>query len=68
VPHAIDPEDNQYIVEWLLRRQVVSRGRGRRRRKIIQYFVKWQGYPDEDNTWLDEEDIHEDLIAACHGN
>ncbi len=46
----------------------LSHVRGRHRRKIIQYFVKWQGCPDEDNTWLDEEDIHEDLIAAYHGN
>lgn len=67
-PPAIVSEDDQYIVERLLRRKVVSRGRGRRRRKVTQYFVQWQGYPDEHNTWVDEDDIHEGLITAYNGN
>ena len=30
----------------------------------VQYLVKWEGYPDYENTWEDEADIHDDLIKA----
>ncbi len=29
-------------------------GRGRKR----QYLIKWRGYPDSDNEWVDHKDIH----------
>jgi hypothetical protein len=31
-------------------------------RKVIQYLVKWKGYLEDENTWVDEIDIHEDVI------
>jgi hypothetical protein len=31
---------------------------------VAQYWVKWQGWSDEYNEWVDEDDIHEDLVAA----
>lgn len=63
-PPAVSPDDGQYTVERLLGRQVVPRGKGRRKRMVAQYWVKWQGWSDEYNEWVDEDDIHEDLVAA----
>ena len=28
------------------------------RRKKHQYLVKWKGYPDSDNEWVDHTDMH----------
>ena len=63
-PSAVDPEDNQFEVERVMDDQVVPVGRGRRKKMITQYWVKWKGYPEDDNSWVDEADIHEDLIEA----
>jgi hypothetical protein len=63
MPSAVDPEDNQLEVERVMDDQVVPVGRGRRKKMITQYWVKWKGYPD-DNSWVNEADIHEDLIKA----
>lgn len=62
-PPAVVPEDNQYSVERLLGRRVRRLG-GRNRRKVIQYLVKWEGYGNEHNGWVNETDIHKDLIKA----
>jgi hypothetical protein len=59
-PAAVDPDDCQFNVERLVRKRV----RTVRRHKIVQYLVKWEGYPDDENTWEDEIDIHGDLIKA----
>jgi hypothetical protein len=29
-----------------------------------QYWVKWKGYSEDDNSWVNEADMHEDLIKA----
>jgi hypothetical protein len=62
-PPAVTPDDGQYAVERLLGRQVVPRGKGRRKR-MVEYWVKWQGWSDGYNEWVDEDNIHEDLVAA----
>lgn len=41
-PVAVDPDDRQFLVERLVRKRV----RGKR----VQYLVKWQGYPENENT------------------
>lgn len=51
-------EDDQYIVERLLGKRVHRI----RRRKVVQYFVKWKGYAEEENTWVDKANIHKDLV------
>lgn len=51
-------DDDQFLVESLLGKRVCRI----RRRKVVQYLVKWKGYPEEENTWVGEADIHEDLI------
>jgi hypothetical protein len=49
-PELIDGEE-EYSVEKILD----SRWFGRRRR--LQYLVKWEGYPDLDNMWVDKDDV-----------
>jgi hypothetical protein len=49
-PELIDGEE-EYSVEKILD----SRWFGRRRR--LQYLVKWEGYPDADNMWVDKDDV-----------
>ncbi|TDG42526.1 hypothetical protein AWZ03_011042 [Drosophila navojoa] len=38
-----EEEDKEYIVEKILDRRIHL--------GELQYFVKWQNFPDEDNTW-----------------
>jgi hypothetical protein len=52
-PELIDGEE-EYTVEKILD----SRHFGRRRR--LQYLVKWEGYPDADNMWVDKDDVFAD--------
>jgi hypothetical protein len=53
LPDLVDGEE-EYSVEKILD----SRKFGRRRR--LQYLVKWEGYPDSDNMWVDKDDIFAD--------
>ncbi len=50
-PDLVDNEE-EYEVEKILD----SRQFGRRRKK--QYLIKWKGYPDSDNEWVDHKDVH----------
>jgi hypothetical protein len=52
-PELIDGEE-EYSVEKILE----SRWFGRRRR--LQYLVKWEGYLDMDNMWVDKDDMFAD--------
>jgi hypothetical protein len=53
VPDLVDGEE-EYSVEKILD----SRKFGRRRR--LQYLIKWEGYPDSDNMWVDKDDVFAD--------
>jgi hypothetical protein len=61
-PSAVVPDDDQFEVERVMDDQVVPVGRGRRKKMITQYWVKWKGYPEDENSWV--TDIHDDLIKA----
>src|SRR6266704_3266910 len=50
-PDLVDNEE-EYKVEKILDSQQFSRRRKR------QYLIKWKGYPDSDNEWVDHKDIH----------
>jgi hypothetical protein len=52
-PDLVDGAE-EYSVEKILD----SRKFGRRR--CLQYLVKWEGYPDSDNMWVDEDDVFTD--------
>ena len=61
-PPDLIGEEEQYEVEQVLD----ERSHGRWKKK--QYLVKWKGYPDSDNQWLDANDMEntQELIAEFH--
>jgi hypothetical protein len=52
-PELINGEE-EYSIEKILD----SRQFGRR--QCLQYLVKWEGYPDSDNMWVDKDDVSAD--------
>jgi hypothetical protein len=52
-PELIDGEE-----EYSVKKILDSRHFGRRRQ--LQYLVKWEGYPDAENMWVDKDDIFAD--------
>ena len=50
-PDLVDNKE-EYKVEKILDTQQFSKGHKR------QYLIKWKGYPDSDNEWVDQKDIH----------
>ena len=62
LPPDLMGEEEQYEVEQVLD----ERNYGHRKKK--QYLVKWKGYPDSDNQWLDAKDMDnaQELIAEFH--
>ena len=56
-PDLIDREEEYEIEEILQSRKF---GRGRK----VQYLVKWKGYPDSENQWVNWDDLHTDEALA----
>jgi hypothetical protein len=52
-PELIEGEE-EYTVEKILDSQRFGR------RWRLQYLVKWEGYPDLDNMWVDKDDVFAD--------
>ena len=52
-PDLIDGEE-EYEVEHVLAKRRVGR------RHQLQYLVKWKGYPDADNQWINAQDMSAD--------
>src|SRR5216684_4376366 len=51
----------EYEVEHLVNHRCHGRSRA------LQYFMKWKGYPESDNTWESLQDIHApDLLKEYH--
>ena len=57
-------EEEQYEVEQVL--DECNYGHWKKK----QYLVKWKGYPDSDNQWLDAKDMEnaQELIAEFHNS
>ncbi|KAI9297574.1 chromo-domain-containing protein [Neoconidiobolus thromboides FSU 785] len=45
-----EEDEEVYIVEAILEHKKIKRGG-------YQYLIKWQGFPHEENTWEDEDNI-----------
>ena len=59
-PDLIDEEEEQEI-ERILSHQYT------RRAKKLQYLIKWKGFPESDNKWVDPDHMHAtDLVQAYH--
>jgi hypothetical protein len=56
-PDLIDGEE-EYEVENILKSRRYGRGRK------VQYLVKWKGYTDSDNEWVNWDDMHADEALA----
>ena len=52
-PDLVD-NAKEYEVEKVLDSQLFGR------RQQLQYLVKWKGYPDSDNMWVDKDDVFAD--------
>src|SRR6266702_1814140 len=50
-PDLVDKEE-EYEVKKILDSQRFSR------RCKLQYLIKWKGYPDSDNEWVNKNDVH----------
>ena len=54
-PDLIDGEE-EYKVEQIL--DARRHGRGHK----VQYLIKWKGYPDSDNQWVNWDDLHAEEV------
>ncbi|TCD63617.1 hypothetical protein EIP91_005168 [Steccherinum ochraceum] len=58
--------EEEYVVERVLRARVQQVGKGKKAKKIWEYFVKWAGYPDSQSSWEPPKSFEgsEDLLEA----
>ena len=56
-PDLIDGEEKYEVKEVLQSRKF---GRGRK----VQYLVKWKGYPESENQWVDWDNLHADEVIV----
>jgi transposase InsO family protein len=49
--------------EWEVERILDHRTRRVNRRIVVEYLVKWRGYPDSDNSWEPASNVHADDLV-----
>merc|ERR1712183_738556 len=58
LPESASEEEEEYVVEKLLKHRTTKKN-------TIEYFLKWKGFPSEENTWEPAENLNcPDLIEA----
>src|SRR5260370_22709990 len=50
-PPELEEGEEEYEVEKILDHQKFGRGHK------LQYLIKWKGYPDLENQWVDQRDV-----------
>jgi len=53
-PPDLVENQEEYEIEKILDSQRFGK------RRKLQYLVKWKGYPDSDNEWVNKNDVHMD--------
>jgi hypothetical protein len=61
LPDTVD-EDGYFSVELVLGMRPVNKGR--RKKKLREFLIKWVGYDDSHNSWEPEHNLTPDLIEA----
>jgi len=60
-PQDLISDEAEYKVEQ------IRNHRYSRQNRVLQYLIKWKGYPESDNTWESAADVHApDLIRNYH--
>src|SRR5258708_14272184 len=57
-PPELEEGEEEYEVEKILDHRKFSRGRK------LQYMIKWKGYPDSENQWVDQRDVFAEQAIA----
>lgn len=52
------PTNDIWEIEKILKTKIIKRGR----KKIKQFFIKWFGYPDSFNSWVDEQQMQKSEV------
>ena len=53
-------DDTYYRIDKILR--------GRHKNGILEYLVKWEGYPSSDNSWIPESYLNDEAIKSLRDN
>src|SRR5258708_2695303 len=57
-PPELEEGEEEYEVEKILDHRKFGRGRK------LQYLIKWKGYPDSENQWVDQHDVFAEEAVA----
>src|SRR5258708_28895531 len=57
-PPELEEGEEEYEVEKILDHQKFGRG------CKLQYLIKWKGYPDSENQWVDQRDVFAEEAVA----